>query len=343
MTVTPGRPPGEGGAGERGEAPGEGEARDAGRTRGEGQARDAGRTRGEGEAPGEGEAHGEGEGQARDAGEGGGGGEGGEGVLLTLAYEGSAFHGWAPQRGVETASGALLRAVRQLCPGVTEVRGSSRTDAGVHAFGQRAAFDGGGGIPPRGWALGLARHLPPTLSVRRAARVGAGFQPRFQNRGKRYIYTFLRDPVRDPFWEGRSWRLEPGLDLGAMRAAAELVRGEHDFAAFRASLDGRERTVCTLARAELLEEGRGGDGRPLRLVIEGDRFLYNMVRIIAGTLADVGRGRRPPEAVARAFASGRRDELGPTAPARGLLLDEVFLVTEGHDPWPPLPPPSPPP
>lgn len=264
------------------------------------------------------------------------------GVLLTLAYEGSAFHGWAPQRGVETASGALLRAVRQLCPSVTEVRGSSRTDAGVHAFGQRAAFDGGGAIPPRGWALGLARHLPPTLSVRRAARVAAGFQPRFQNRGKRYVYTFLRDRVRDPFWEGRSWRLEPGLDLGAMRRAAELLRGEHDFAAFRASLDGRERTICSLARVEL-DEGRDGDERPLRLVIEGDRFLYNMVRIIAGTLAAVGRGRLPPEAIARAFASGRRDELGPTAPARGLLLDEVFLLTEGHDPWPPLPLPSPPP
>ncbi len=266
------------------------------------------------------------------------------GVLLTVAYEGSAFHGWAPQRGVETASGALLRAIQQLCPGVTEVRGSSRTDAGVHAIGQRAAFDGSGGIPPRGWALGLARHLPPALAVRRAARVDAGFQPRFHNRGKRYVYTFVLDPVRDPFWRGRAWRLEPGLDLGAMRAAAELLRGEHDFAAFRASLDGRERTVCTLAHVAIEEAPPGGDARVVRLVVEGDRFLYNMVRIIAGTLADVGRGRRPPEAVARAFASGRREELGPTAPPHGLLLDEVFLLTEGHDPWPPLPsPPSPPP
>jgi tRNA pseudouridine38-40 synthase len=256
------------------------------------------------------------------------------GVLLTVAYEGSAFHGWAPQPGVETASGALLRAIRCLCPEVAEIRGASRTDAGVHALGQRAAFDAASTIPPRGWALGLARHLPPTLAVRRAARVEAGFQPRFQNRGKRYVYTFVRDRVRDPFSEGRAWRLEPGLDLGAMRRAAELLRGEHDFAAFRASLDARDRTRCTLARVDV-EDGAAGDARLVRLVVEGDHFLYNMVRIIAGTLADVGRGRRPPEAVTRAFASGRRDELGPTAPAAGLLLDEVFLLTEGHDPWPP--------
>lgn len=262
---------------------------------------------------------------------------GGEGVLLTVAYEGSAFHGWAPQPNVETASGALLRAIQKICPEVSEVRGASRTDAGVHALGQRAAFDTERSIPPRGWALALARHLPPQMAVRRAAHVNAGFTPRFQNRGKRYIYTFLCDPVRDPFWEGRAWRLEPGLDLGAMRRAAELVQGEHDFAAFRASLDGREKTRCSLARVDV-EASEGSDARLVRIIVEGDRFLYNMVRIIAGTLADVGRGRRRPEAVERAFASGRRDELGPTAPAAGLLLDEVFLLTEGRDPWPPPPP-----
>jgi tRNA pseudouridine38-40 synthase len=267
-------------------------------------------------------------------------GDAGGGVLLTVAYDGGAFHGWAPQPNVETASGALLRAVRAMRPGVREVRGASRTDAGVHALGQRAAFDDDGVIPPRGWALGLARHLPPSLAVRRAARVPAGFQPRFRNRGKRYVYTFVRDRVRDPFWEGRAWRLEPGLDVAAMRRAAALLCGEHDFAAFRASLDARERTVCALGRVEIIE-GAAGDGRLVRLVVEGDHFLYNMVRILAGTLADVGRGRLGPAAIERAFASGRRDELGPTAPAHGLLLDEVFLLTEGHESWPPPTPPSP--
>jgi len=258
-----------------------------------------------------------------------------EGVLLTVAYDGGPFSGWAPQKNAVTVAGTLLEAIQKLRPGVTEVRGSSRTDAGVHARGQRAAFDAPAGIPTRGWALGLSSHLPPTVSIRAASRVEAGYDPRHHGLGKRYIYSLHRDLLRDPFLEGRAWRVAAPLDLAAMREAAAALIGTHDFCAYRSSADERVDTVRTLRRVSIDEDP--GDPRLLRVVVEGDRFMYNMIRIITGTLVDVGAGRLPRGVFAQALASKRREDLGQTAPPQGLLLDEIFLDREGDDRWPPPP------
>jgi tRNA pseudouridine38-40 synthase len=255
------------------------------------------------------------------------------GVLLTVAYDGGAYAGWAPQKNAVTVAGVLLEAIRRMAPGVSEIHGVSRTDAGVHARGQRAAFDAPENIPPRGWALGLTRNLPPTISVRAAARVEPGFNPRFHSAGKRYVYTLLCDPLRDPFLDGYAWRLPGALDLEAMRHAAAALLGTHDFRAFRAAADERTDTTRTLRRVEVVRDA--ADPRVHRVIVEGDRFLYNMVRIVAGTLVDVGAGRLDPGVCAEALSSGDRTILGQTAPARGLLLDEVFLDREGTDRWPP--------
>jgi tRNA pseudouridine38-40 synthase len=255
-----------------------------------------------------------------------------EGVLLTVAYDGTPFSGWAPQTNARTIAGELLAAVRALRPEVREVRGASRTDAGVHAMGQRAAFDVDAPIPPRGWVLGLGSHLPVEIAVRAASRVAPGFTPRFRSTGKRYIYTLLLDPARDPFWDRRALRVPQPLDLEAMAAEAATAIGCHDFRAFRASADERRETVRTIRSFALRRDPT--DARLVRLVVEGDRFLYNMVRILSGSLVDVGLGRLRPGAFARALASGERSDLGPTAPAHGLLLDEVFLDTTGDDLWP---------
>jgi tRNA pseudouridine38-40 synthase len=169
--------------------------------------------------------------------------------------------------------------------------------------------------------------------VRAASHVPAGYDTRFHGRGKRYVYTILADRLRDPQYEGWSWRISARLDPERMRAAAAHLLGTHDFKAFRAAADARPTTIRTLRRVELLVDPL--DPRVLRLVVEGDRFLYNMVRIIAGTLVDVGAGRRPIEATALALATGERERLGQTAPACGLLLDEVRLDTDGVDLWPP--------
>lgn len=260
------------------------------------------------------------------------------GVLLSVAYAGDAFAGFAAQPGQRTVSGVLLDAIRALDPSVEAVRGASRTDTGVHALDAPVAFDAAQAIDPRGWALGLARHLPDDLSVRRAAWCAAGLEPRFLARRKIYRYRLLNDPVRDPFLDKRAWRVE-GCDpkgIAAMRQEATSLIGTHDFRAFRSSADQRQNTQRTIARAELL-----ATERELSVEIEGSGFMHNMVRIIVGTLVDVGRGRLAPGAIERAIASGARTDLGITAPPHGLYLVAVDLEANLEGAWPSAPPPWP--
>ncbi|HVK69301.1 MAG TPA: tRNA pseudouridine(38-40) synthase TruA [Polyangium sp.] len=258
-----------------------------------------------------------------------------DGILLTVAYDGRPFSGFAHQPDRRTIAGELLAAVRALDPTIREIRGSSRTDAGVHAFGQRVAFDPSREVPPRGWVLGTARHLPKEIAVRRASLVPRGFTPRFASQGKRYRYLLLRDLMRDPFLEGRVWRVDQLRDDAAItRAAAEasLAVGTHDFAAFRSAADPRENTVRTLRRVSV--EVDRDDPRLVRIEVEGDAFMHNMVRILVGTFVDVARERLAPGAVSRALASKRRDDAGITAPPDGLYLVSVTLADEGREAWP---------
>jgi tRNA pseudouridine38-40 synthase len=256
-------------------------------------------------------------------------------VLLTIAYDGRPFAGFAPQPSQRTVAGELLGALRAVDPTIREIRGASRTDAGVHARGQRVAFDPGLSMPARGWVLAPARHLPDEIAVRRAAFVPPGFSPRFQNLGKHYRYLLLRDLVRDPFLGGRAWRVE-GLSapeaLALAAAEAKSAEGTHDFAAFRSAADERDRTVRTLRRVSLAEDP--ADARVLRIDVEGDAFLHNMVRILVGTILDVARGRLAPGAIARALASKRREDAGITAPPDGLYLEHIALADEGTGGWP---------
>jgi len=256
-------------------------------------------------------------------------------VLLTVAYDGARFAGFAPQPSQRTVHGELLTAVRALDDSVSELRYASRTDAGVHARGQLVALAPNKVIPPRGWVLGLDAHLPHDVAVRRAREVPRGFEPRASRLGKRYRYRIMRDAVRDPLMDGRAWRLGGSLDVGRARSEATLLLGTHDFRAFRSSSDARTSTIRSLRRAELVE-GALDDARMLDVIIEGDAFLHNMVRIVVGTLVDVAMGRLEPGAVARAIASGRREDLGITAPAHGLCLDEVFVepTPEWGAAWP---------
>ena len=264
------------------------------------------------------------------------------GVLLEVAYTGTHFHGWASQEDVRTVQGELTGAVRAVDPHASIPRGTSRTDAGVHATRQLAAFDSSVEIPARGWVLALNEHLPDDACVRRARAITSKFEPRFAAKRKRYVYRVLLDRVRDPLWHARSWRIGWPLDLDVMRREASAIVGTHDFRGFRSAHDSRTETVRTVMRAELLSGGgaAGGDARILQIVFEGNAFLYNMVRILVGTLVDVGRGNRPEGTVARALASGSRADAGMTAPAVGLTLEEIQLdlPEDLGPPWPPWPP-----
>jgi tRNA pseudouridine38-40 synthase len=255
------------------------------------------------------------------------------GVLLEVSYEGTAFHGWAKQTGARTVEETLWGATIAVDPQATPPRGASRTDAGVHAEGQLAAFDAWRDVPMRGWVLGLNQHLPADVAVRAARPVPAGFSPRLAARGKRYRYRVLVDPVRDPHWLTRAWRV-PVLDIDAMAAEASAACGTHDFAAFRAAGDGRATTVRTLSRVEIV---RDEDPRVVALVVEGNAFLYNMVRILVGTMVDVARGRLAVGAVAHALRARDRRSAGTTAPAHGLVLECVdAALSEGAgERWPP--------
>jgi tRNA pseudouridine38-40 synthase len=261
------------------------------------------------------------------------------GVLLEVAYAGTRFHGWAAQNDVRTVQGELAGAILAVDPHASLPRGTSRTDAGVHAHRQLAAFDATVEIPPRGWVLALNQHLPDDACVRSARAVPPKFEPRFAAAHKRYVYRILRDRVRDPLWHERSWRIGWPLDLGRLQKEASAIVGTHDFRAFRSAHDPRTDTVRTLQRVEAVvrDAKDGHDPRILELVFEGNAFLYNMVRILTGTLVDVARGQRPDGTVARALASGRREDAGMTAPAVGLTLEhvELRLPTETGAPWPP--------
>jgi tRNA pseudouridine38-40 synthase len=254
------------------------------------------------------------------------------GVLLTVAYDGARFAGFARQKDARTVQGELDGAVRAVDPTASLVRGASRTDSGVHALAQRVAFDTRLDIPPRGFALALARHTSDELAIVGAARVPPGYDPRSHARKKTYRYLILASQVRDPFWRHRAWRLADRLNHQRMREEAGALVGQHDFRAFRTSTDPRRDTVRTILRADLREGSP--DPRFLVVEIEGDRFLHRMVRIIVGTLVDVGRGRLPPQAVARGLATGDRRSLGITAPPDGLYLVSLDLDDEGHDNWP---------
>lgn len=254
------------------------------------------------------------------------------GVLLKLAYDGQLFSGLALQSNARTIAGELLRAIRTLDPGASTLRVASRTDAGVHARGQVVCFDTNQAISSRGWLLGLTGHLPRQIAIVSAGKIRPGFQPSNNAVRKRYTYSVLQGTLRDPFLEGRSWRVSERLNHALMRREALMLLGTHDFRAFRGRYDIRTNTVRTVEHVAL--EPRLGQERVLDISIQGNAFLYHMVRIISGTLVDVGRGKLMPGAIGRAIDSGERADLGMTAPAAGLCLDWIELGENVQDEWP---------
>ena len=245
------------------------------------------------------------------------------GVLLTVAYDGRRFSGWARQTNARSVAGELDGAIAAIDPKASQTRGLSRTDAGVHAREQLVAFDTDKDIGLRGWVLALSQHLPDEIAVVRATRVTPGFDARRLATRKVYRYTVLHSLVRDPFLEGRAWRVMERFNHSDLNAIAQSLVGKHDFAAFRGAADTRTETVRQIFRIEV--RPAHSDQRITQVEVEGDKFLYNMVRIIVGTLIDIGRERRPKDALTRALASGERTDLGMTAPPDGLCLERVIV------------------
>ncbi|RMH38823.1 MAG: tRNA pseudouridine(38-40) synthase TruA [Deltaproteobacteria bacterium] len=239
-------------------------------------------------------------------------------IKLVVEYDGTDLAGWQRQANGPTVQEHLERALAAMTGGPVAVIGASRTDAGVHALGQVAHFRTGAAIPEHGFRRGLNALLPPAIAVVGCERAPDDFHARFWALGKHYRYRVLARPDRSPLWRRTAWHRPRPLDVDAMRAAAAHLVGEHDFSAFRAA--GCTARTAT-RRVTAIDIDRTGD--LVDIHVRGDAFLRNMVRIIAGTLVEVGEGRRAPEAVADALGSRDRTRAGQTAPARGLTLVSV--------------------
>jgi len=264
------------------------------------------------------------------------------GVRLTLAYDGTAYAGFQRQRSVRTIQGELEAAIARVTQTPALARGAGRTDAGVHAEGQVVAFDTERELPPRRWLLALNRYLPDDIAVQDVHECAPGYDPRFDALEKLYRYLFYLGLARSPRLRHRAWHLARArghdtsddaelltracqLDVGAMREAASALVGTHDFRAFRAADDTRENTLRTLHSLDLIE-GFREDPHVFALEVRGSAFMKNMVRIIAGTLVAVGRGRmRAHELAGLLGPAAVRSKLSETAPAHGLTLVHVSL------------------
>lgn len=250
-------------------------------------------------------------------------------LQLIIAYDGSAYAGWQRQPEDLSVQQRVEEALARLFPGKPTVSGSSRTDTGVHAAGLCAHVDvplEQFRMPGRKLVLALNAWLPEDIRVLSVRRVPAQFHARFSAQGKEYRYRVWNHPAHHPLWRSQSWHVPRTLDLAAMRRAARLFEGRHDFLAFSASPGyARNHTVRTITRCAILRSGP-----QLTIVIRADGFLYKMCRGIVGTLVQVGLSRFPPEAIPDLLSARDRRLAGMTAPAQGLVLWKVFYAKSGQ-------------
>lgn len=239
-------------------------------------------------------------------------------IALEIEYDGSAFSGWQLQKNAFTVQQALQEALARLLGTPTGVTGASRTDAGVSALGQVAHFDTCSRIPAHKFCFALNTMLPKTVRVVSSWEAPADFHARFSAKGKTYDYKILNRPHHSALLYKTHAHVPLPLDVQAMQAAAQQFIGLHDFHAFMA-VGGTSKTFSREMHISCVEQ----QGDVIQFTIAGTGFLYNMVRIMAGTLIEIGQGKREISCIQQAFASGSRLCLGQTAPAEGLTLRKV--------------------
>lgn len=236
-------------------------------------------------------------------------------VKLTVAYDGTDYHGWQIQNNGITIESELNRCLSELLGEQIQVIGASRTDAGVHALGNVAVFDTECRMPAEKMSYALNQRLPEDIRIQRSEEVAPDWHPRRCESRKTYEYRIYRGEFPMPVKRLYSYFTYHLLDVDSMRRAAVFLEGEHDFRSFCQTGAQVESTVRTLYSVEIEEQGA-----ELVIRVCGNGFLYNMVRIIAGTLIEVGRGRRRPEDMTAVLQAADRNAAGPTAPAHGLTL-----------------------
>lgn len=241
-------------------------------------------------------------------------------IKLILEYDGSAYHGWQSQDGTgkATVQQTLETALAEIAGEPVRTVSSGRTDAGVHAFGHVANFTTQAELPPAAWAPAVNRLLPPDIRILASEEVPADFHARFSATGKTYCYRILNRRTAPVLERGRVWHVNRKLNVAAMKRAAAVLVGRHDFSSFRSSGCGARTAVRTLRRLELRKSGE-----IITITLEADAFLMHMARNIVGTLVEAGLGRFTAAEVKAVLKARDRTRAGKTAPAGGLYMLEV--------------------
>ncbi|UFJ40690.1 tRNA pseudouridine(38-40) synthase TruA [Brevibacillus humidisoli] len=240
-------------------------------------------------------------------------------LKVTVAYDGTDYSGFQVQPDQVTVQGEIEQALTRITGETLQIVGSGRTDAGVHARGQVFHVDTASTIPLEKWAYILNNQLPESIVIRQVEQAPANFHARFDVKQKEYRYCIDNRPVPDVFFHRYADHIRQPLDLAKMRQAAHYLVGEHDFTSFCSAKTFVEDKVRTIYRLDIEQEGS-----LIWFICRGNGFLYNMVRIIVGTLVEVGQHKRDPDTIPAVLAACDRERSGKTAPAKGLTMWEVI-------------------
>lgn len=242
-------------------------------------------------------------------------------IRLLLQYEGTKYQGWQRQQSNDhTIQGKLETLLSKMCQETIEIQGSGRTDAGVHALGQVANFHTNSKMTVEEMQTYMNTYLPEDIAVLQVAEAGARFHSRLNASGKHYIYRVINSGIPDVFLRRYAIRVPETLDLDAMRKAAAYLCGEHDFKSFTSAKKGKKPTVRRIDSIEIMQEDI-----LLTFSFQGNGFLHHMIRILMGTLLEVGKGERSPESIPELLDAKNRELAGPLMPAKGLTLVEIFF------------------
>lgn len=241
-------------------------------------------------------------------------------LLLKISYDGAAYHGWQIQENAITVQEVFQAALHKITGADEDIKACSRTDTGVHAREFCVSLKTESLIPPERMLAALNHYLPETIAVKSCEEVPLDFHARYSCKGKQYTYEIWNHPVREPFLSGRALHYWYPIDEKELDRAAKHYIGSHDFTSF-CTLDRREKGDLTRTVTEAKVER---DGSKVIFTVAADGFLYNMVRIMTGTLLRVQQGKFSPEDIPNIIAAKNRAAAGPTAPACGLYLNKVF-------------------
>jgi tRNA pseudouridine38-40 synthase len=244
-------------------------------------------------------------------------------ILLVVSYDGTGYCGWQVQPNGVTVQEVLNRALSELTGEPIETIGASRTDAGVHALGNVAVFDSSTRIPGEKISYALNQRLPEDIRIQKSMEVPKDFHPRYRESEKTYVYRILNRTFPLPTKRLYSYFYHYDLDVEKMRQGAQYLIGTHDFASFCGANAQVKTTVRTITGIQILKEGD-----EILIRVTGKGFLYNMVRILSGTLIEIGSGKYPPEQMQKILEAKNRAAAGPTAPAHGLTLMEIRWLDE---------------